>query len=336
METVGILGLGRMGRDLFRLLYRRDDLDLIAVADLGEAEPVAYLLRFDTLRGRIPDPIAIEDGHLAVAGRRIRFYSGKDQPQIPWGDLGVETVLEATSEARSRRELEAHLEAGARRVIACAPTLERPDLLAVAGIGEERWDLSRRVVSAGSPTIHALAPALAVLEEAFGVERAHFTAIHSYSSHHRLSDVPAEDLRRGRSAAENIIPQASRSAALVPELFPRLEGRVTGAAMNVPVANGSAVDLTCWQTRTVTTEAVREAFRVAAASARWKGVLAYETEPIVSSDVEGSPFSAVFDSQATATMRDRVSKTFLWFDSTLGHAHRVVELVGRLARADAP
>jgi glyceraldehyde 3-phosphate dehydrogenase len=183
--------------------------------------------------------------------------------------------------------------------------------------------------------VHCLAPILAILEEAFGIRRALFTTIHSYTSAHRLADVPAEDKRRGRAAAENIIPQASRSPAMIVELLPELRGRLTGYAMNVPVSNGSVVDLVTWHEKPVTAAALNEALRTAAAAERWKRVLDFEDAPIVSSDIARSRFSATFDSLATMTLGDRVSKTLSWFDSGYGYAHRAVDLVERFARLEA-
>ena len=303
MTTVGIFGFGRIGRNLFRLLHARDDIRIGAISDLGEPEGLAYLLRFDTLLGRFTEDVAIEDGKLHVGGRRIPLLAGKEQPAVPrWGDLGVHTVLEATSRGRTRAEVEAHLAAGARRVILLAPPLERPDITVVMGVND-----------------------------AFGIRRAMFTTIHSYTSAHRLADVPTEDKRRGRAAAENIIPQASRSPAMVLDLLPELSGKLSGYAMNVPVSNGSVVDLVTWHEKPVTPAAINEAVRAAIATERWKRVLDYEDAPIVSSDIARSRFSATFDSLATMTLGKNVSKTLSWFDSGYGYAHRAVDLVERFA-----
>ena len=189
-------------------------------------------------------------------------------------------------------------------------------------------------MSNASSTVHCVTPVLRILHDAFGIERAIFTTVHSYTSAHRLADVPTEDKRRGRAAAENIIPQESRSPAMVTQLLPELEGRVTGYAMNVPVRNGSVVDLVCWFQRPVTPLAINEVLRTAAATARWKTVLAFEREPIVSSDIAQSRYSGVFDSLATMTLGEKVGKTLTWYDSGYGYAHRAVELVERLAATE--
>jgi glyceraldehyde 3-phosphate dehydrogenase (phosphorylating) len=335
VTNVGIFGLGRIGRNLFRLLYERDDVRVAAISDWNEPEPLEYLLRFDTLLGRFPGDVSIREGHLYAAGRQIRMITGKEQPQTPpWGELGVETVLEATSRGRSRGELEAHLAAGARRVIACAPPLEPPDATIVMGVNDATLDRRQRIVSNASSTVHCLAPVLKILHDAFGIERALFTTVHSYTSQHRLADVPADEMRRGRAAAENIIPQESRSPAMLMEILPELRGKMIGAAVAVPVRNGSCVDLVTWHTRPVTKTAVNEVLRTAASTERWKGVLRYESEPIVSSDVARSWWSSTFDSLATMILGDRVSKTVSWYDSGFGYAHRAIDLVDRFAELD--
>ncbi len=332
MTTVGIFGFGRIGRNLFRLLYGREDMRIGAISDLAEPEGLAYLLRFDTLLGRFTEDVSVEDGRLCVGGRRIPLLAGKEQPAVPrWGDLGVHTVLEATSRGRTRAEVEAHLAAGARRVILLAPPLEKPDVTVVMGVNESSIAPEHRMVSNASSTVHCLTPILVILEAAFGIQRALFTTIHSYTSAHRLADVPAEDKRRGRAAAENIIPQASRSPAMVLDLLPELSGKLSGYAMNVPVSNGSVVDLVVWHEQPVSPAAINEAVRAAAAAERWKRVLDYEDAPIVSSDVARSRFSATFDSLATMTLGRNVSKTLSWFDSGYGYAHRAIDLVERFA-----
>jgi glyceraldehyde 3-phosphate dehydrogenase len=249
----------------------------------------------------------------------------------------VETVLEATAKSRPRKELARHLAAGANRVISLAPPdpEDPPDLMAVRGVNDERLDSNQRIVSNASSTVHAIAPLLAILNDAFAVRRAIFTTIHSYTSAHRLADVPAQDMRRGRAAAENIIPQESRSPRMVMQLLPELDGKVSGDAMNVPVRNGSVVDLDCWFEKPVTKVAINEVVRTAAASARWRGIVQYEQEPIVSIDIARSTYSTIFDSLATMTMGDRAAKVLSWYDAGFGYAHRAVELVQRYAELDA-
>ena len=332
MTRIGLMGLGRIGRNLFRLLYAREDLRIAAVSELAEPEPLEYLLRFDTVLGRFPDEVSIKEGQIFAFGRRIPLVRGEGP--APWGELGVDVVLEATARGRTRAELEAHLGAGARRVIACAPPLDPPDATIVAGVNDGALRREHRIVSNATSTVHCIAPILKLFQEAFGIERAMFTTVHSYTGRHHLADVPEEDPRLGRAAAENIIPQESRSPAILKELLPALGGRLTGAAMSVPVRNGSAVDLVCWHEQKVTPTAINEVVRTAAGSSRWSRVLYYEDDPIVSTDIARTSYSSVFDSLSTMVMGGKVSKTLTWFDSGFGFAQRAVELVERFAELD--
>ena len=335
MTGVGLYGFGRIGRTLFRILYPRQDIRVAAISDLADPAGLEYLLRFDTVLGRFPDEVSIREGHLYVRGRQIPVLTGDAAREVPWGDLGVHTVFEATSRSRTRAELESHLAAGAKRVISLAPPRDAPDLLAVPGVSDERLEARHRIVSNASSTVHCAAPLLAILQEAFGIRRAMFTAVHSYTGQHHLADVPAEEMRRGRAAAENIIPQESRSPPMLAEVLPGLAGRLTGFALNVPVRNGSAVDLVCWHEKPVTPLAVNEVVRTAAASSRWRNILQFEDDPIVSSDVAHSTYSSVFDSLSTMVLGANLSKTLAWYDSGYGYAHRAVDLVERFARLEA-
>jgi glyceraldehyde 3-phosphate dehydrogenase len=331
--VVGLMGLGRIGRNLVRILYRRDDIRIGAISDVADHRALEYLLRYDTILGRFPEDIGLENGSVQVAGRSIPMLDGEHPGDVPWGDLGVEVVIEATSRHRSRRELERHLEAGAKRVILCAPPLDPPDLTVVLGVNDHLLRAEHRIVSNASVTAHCVAPILNVLQHAFGIERAFFTTVHAYTSQLRLADVPAEDMRSGRSAPENIIPQQTRSAAVVAELLPELAGKVDAMALNVPVPNGSVVDLVCWHERPVSVDAVNGAIRQAAESAL-RGIVAYEEGEIVSADILLSPYSANFDSMATMVIGQRLSKTLSWFDNGWGYAHRAIDLVKRFAELE--
>jgi len=328
------MGFGRIGRNLFRFLYKRDDIRIGAISDIADEPGLEYLLRFDTLLGRFPDEVHIKEGALYVYGKQIAMLAKQERGAIPrWGDLGVDTVLESTARKQTREELEKHLEAGAKRVILCSPPVDPLDITVVRGINEQELTASHRLVSNASSTVHCLAPIAKILLEAFGIERALFTTMHAYTNQHRLADVPTEDKRRGRAAAENIIPQESRSPAMVVDLIPELRGRLVGSAMAVPVRNGSVVDLVCWHERKITAQAINEVVRTAAAS-RFSGVVAYEDDPIVSCDVVQSDASSTFDSLATMTLGDKVSKTLSWYDAGWAYAKRVVELVERFAALD--
>jgi glyceraldehyde 3-phosphate dehydrogenase len=333
---IGLMGLGRIGRNIFRILYKSNDLRIEAVSDVADPAALAYLLRFDTILGRFPDELSVKDGHLYAAGRQIRMFTEEKGAQTtpPWGDLGVDVVIEATSKFRTRAEVERHLAAGAKRVILCSPPADPPDLTVVFGVNEQDLRPEHRIVSNASSTANAAAPLLEILNDAFGIKRVFLTTVHAFTNQQRLADVPDDDPRRGRAAGENIIPQASNSAEVIMDLLPELKGKITGLAMNVPVPNGSVVDLVCWHEKPVTVESINEVVRTATASARWKDVLAYEDDPIVSSDVLLTPQSGTFDSLATMVMGTHVSKTLTWFDNGWGYAHRVVDLIRCFEKLD--
>jgi glyceraldehyde 3-phosphate dehydrogenase len=325
------MGFGRIGRNIFRILYKRQDLRIEAISDTADHEGLEYLLRFDTILGRFPDPVSVTGGHLYAAGRQIDMLSGEKPGDVPWGDLGVDVVVEATARYRSRDEIEKHIKAGAKRVILCVPPIDLPDITVVQGVNDHLLTPEHRVVSNASSTAHSAGPVVKILHEAFGIQRAFLTTVHAYTNQQRLADVPSADMRRGRAAAENIIPQATNAADMIMHLIPELRGRISGLSMNVPVPNGSVVDLVCWHERDVTPLAINELMRTAAGTAEWKRVLCYEDEPIVSSDISRSEFSSTFDSLATACLGNRVSKTLAWYDNGWGYAHRVVDLLQRFA-----
>jgi len=334
MTTIGIMGFGRIGRNLFRLLYKRDDIRIGGVCEIADPASAEYLLRFDTLSGRFPDPLSLKDGSLNVCGRQIPLLAGWERGAIPdWKSLGVDTVVEATNRSQKRADLEKHLAAGAQRVILCTLPAEPLDLMVVPGVTDGALSAAHRIVSNGTPTIQGLAPLVKILLEGFGIDRLMFTTLHEYTSHHRLADVPSEDMRRGRSAPENIVPQESRTPAILMDLFPELKEKVLGAAMNVPVPNGSSVDLVCWHKKKVTVDALNEVVRTAAGS-RWEGILDWTQDPIVSSDVAGSRFSGIFDSKATMVLGENLSKTLLWFDAGWAYTYRLVDLLDRFLVLD--
>jgi glyceraldehyde 3-phosphate dehydrogenase len=266
----------------------------------------------------------------------VRMLPGKEPGEIPWGDLGIDSVIEATTAYRTRAEMERHLAAGARRVFLCSPPAEPPDITVVMGVNDGELRPEHRIVSNASSTAHSAAPVAKILHEAFGIRRAFLTTVHAYTDEQRLADVPAEEPRRGRAAAENIIPQETNAAEVLVGLLPELRGKLTGLAMNVPVANGSVVDLVCWHERPVTIDEVNRAVREAAASKRFARILAYEDNPIVSSDVLNSSASGTFDSLATMVLAGNVSKTLTWFDNGWGYAHRLVDLIRRFQQIDDP
>ena len=331
---IGLMGFGRIGRNIFRILYKRDDVRVQAISDIADHRALEYLLRFDTVLGRFPDEVSIQEGHLYCRGRQVAMRSGKEPGDVPWGELGVEVVVEATARYRSRQEFSRHLEVGAKRVILCVPPTDEPDITVVMGVNDHLLTPQHRIVSNASCTAHCAAPIIKVLHEAFTLRRGLFTTVHAYTNQDRLADVPHDDLRRGRAAAENIIPTATLAPTMVMKLIPELEGRLGGIAMNVPVPDGSLVDLTAWTEKPVTATAVNEVVRTAAAGPL-KGIIEYEEQPIVSSDVIGNPHSSIFDAQSTMTLGDHLLKTVAWYDNGWGYANRVVDLIERFAAMEA-
>lgn len=343
MVRIGLMGLGRTGRNLFRLLCDSKDLALRAVTDPSDPAALLYLLRFDSLLGRFPHSLTLQDGFLESADQRVRVLPAAAPGEVPWGELGVDTVIDTGPRPLSRAAVAAHLAAGARRVILCTQPSEPADVTVVRGINDGALQPGQRMVYGASASAGAAAPVLAVLDEAFGIRRAFATFVRAYGEEQSLADVPADDARRGRAAAENIIPQHTSEAEVLAELLPGLRGKLSAFAMNVPVASGSAVDLVCWHDRPVTPltpltpltiEEVNRVLREAA-TGRLAGILGYEESPIVSSDVRGVAVSALCDSLATMVLAGNVTKTLTWFDDGWGYAHRLLEVVRRFEAIDA-
>jgi glyceraldehyde 3-phosphate dehydrogenase len=330
---IGLAGFGRIGRNLFRILYKNEDIRIAAISDIADHGALEYLIRFDTIFGPFPEELSIREGNLYVRGQQIPMLSGKRPGDVPWGDLGVDVVVEATARTRTREELEGHLKAGAKRVILCAPPADDPDATIVIGVNDDQLSLEDRIISNASCTAHCAGPVIKILQEAFGIDRAFLSTIHAYTNQQRLADVPAKDPRRGRAAAENIIPQETNAARMVMDLIPEMQGRISGEAMNVPVPNGSCIDLVCWHPKPVSVTAINEVVRTAASS-KYEGIIHYEDDPIVSSDIIRSPYSSTFDSLATMVLGENVSKTLAWYDNGWGYAHRVVDLMRRFMQLE--
>jgi glyceraldehyde 3-phosphate dehydrogenase len=333
VAKIGLMGFGRIGRNVFRILLGRTDIRVGAVSDTADPRALEYLLRHDSILGPFPEDVRIRDGRLQSASMDVPMLAGEHPGEVPWGDFGVDTVIEATARYRKRDEIERHLAAGARRVILCIPPLDPPDITVIAGVNDDALRPEHRIVSNGSCTAQCAGPVLRALSEAFGVARAYLTTVHAYSSEQRLADVPTSDPRRGRAAAENIIPQTTNAAEMIEEIDPAFRGKLTGMAINVPVSNGSVVDLVCWHEKDVSADAVNGALREAS-TGRWKGLLAFESDPIVSRDVWRSSASGTVDSLSTMVLGKRMSKTLTFYDNGWGYSHRAVDLVGRFARFD--
>lgn len=331
--NIGLMGFGRIGRNVFRLLYRSEEFRIAAISDVADPEALVYLLRYDTILGRFPDLVTYRDNHFYTWGREFPLMATRDPGEVNWSERGVDYVVEATGRQRSRAEMERHLARGAKRVILCVPPKDHPDISVVHGVNDDRLRPEHRIVSNASCTAHCAAPVLATLHGAFGIERAHLTSIHAYTSTQRLAEVPAEDMRQSRAAAENIVPSDTNAAGVLSEILPPLAGRLSSSALRVPVANGSIVDMTIWMERKISRDGVNEVLRTAAAGP-YRKILEYMEDPIVSSDVLQSPYSSTFDSLATMTLGDRLVKVIAWFDNSWGYANRVVDLLRSMSALD--
>lgn len=332
--TIGLMGFGRIGRNLFRILARSDEIRIGAISDIADPEALTYLVRYDTLLGRFPDLVTFKNGHLYTYGREIPMLSGRDPGDVRWADYGVDYVVEATGRMRARADVQRHLDAGAKRVVLCMQAKDRADMTVVWGVNDHKLRPEHRIVSNGSNTAHCAAPILAALHGAFGIERGHLTSVHAITSIQRLADVPSDDARLSRAAAENIVPSDTNAASVIEDVLPELKGRLRASALRVPVVNGSIVDMTLWTSRAATKDGVNEVIRTAAAGP-YKRILEFNEDPIVSADVVGTSYSSIFDSQATMTMEGNLVKAIAWFDNGWGYAHRVVDLLRQFDEMDS-
>ena len=331
---IAINGFGRIGRAVFRLLADREDHDVVAINDITDDETLAYLLRYDTVHGRFKGTVELHDGRMRAGRQDPRMLEQRDPARLPWGELGVDVVVEATGCFRKRSELEAHLAAGAGRVVLTVPAKDEIDATVVIGVNDETLSPDHRIVSNASCTTNCLAPVARVLHDRFGIRRGYMTTVHAYTNDQRLADVAHKSVRRSRAANENIIPTTTGAARAVGQVLPALAGRLDGIALRVPVPDGSTVDLVAELERfdQLSVETVNAAMREAAESAGMKGILEYTEEPIVSSDIIQNPHSAIFDALSTRVLPGGMIKVIAWYDNEWGYSCRVVDLVDRLQR----
>ena len=328
---VAINGFGRIGRAVFRMLSQRDDIEVVAINDVTPNETLAYLTRFDTVYGRYPGTVVLDGDTMTAGTQRVRMLEQKDPAQLPWKDLRVDVVVEATGRFRRREECAWHVTAGARRVILTVPAKDDVDAMVVVGVNDGVLRPEHAIVSNASCTTNCLAPVAKVLHESFGIEKGVITTVHAYTNDQRLADVPHKDLRRSRAANENIIPTTTGAARAVGKVLPELRGKLDGIAMRVPVPDGSTVDLVAELASPVTAASINEAMREAASKPPLAGILSYCEDPIVSSDIIQDSHSAVFDSLCTRVLGDRLVKVIAWYDNEWGYSCRVVDLIGRLS-----
>ncbi len=330
---IGINGFGRIGRSVFRILENVPGIDVVAINDLFDYEALRYLLDYDTVMGPFGKALKLEDGYLVTDKSRVKLVSERNPADIPWQELGVDAVVEATGVFRKREQLEQHLAAGASHVVLTVPSKDPVDYTVVLGVNEEGLLPEHRIISNASCTTNCLAPMARVLNEAFGIEEGVINTVHAYTNDQRLADVPHSDWRRSRAAAENIIPTSTGAAKAVGVVLPELAGRLHGIAARVPVPDGSVVDLFCKLGKEVSVSDVHDAVREAAASKRLQGILQYSDRPIVSSDIIGNSHSSIFDAGFTGVTAGRYLRVLNWYDNEWGYSCRVVDLLGRLAAA---
>jgi glyceraldehyde 3-phosphate dehydrogenase len=332
---IAINGFGRVGRALFRILDARPDIELVAINDLFEPKTLMYLLRYDTVMGRFEGPVDLEDGTVVTGNTRARMLAEPDPANLPWEELGVELVVEASGVFRTAEQLEKHLNAGAQRVVLTVPAKDQIDYTVVLGVNEDGLKPEHRMISNASCTTNCLAPMAKVLHEAFGIEEGVINTVHAYTNDQRLADVPHTDWRRSRAAAENIIPTSTGAARAVGVVLPELKGKLDGIASRVPVADGSVVDLVVELATDVTVEDVHQAVREASQTDRLKNILQYSDRPLVSSDIIGNPYSSIYDSTFTAVVGGRHLKTLNWYDNEWGYSCRIRDLIELISQFDA-
>lgn len=323
---VGINGFGRIGRLAFRYaLENGNDVDIVAINDLTDANMLAHLLKYDSIHGALKEDVRVEGSSIFVGDKEIKVYSESEPANIPWGELGVEIVIESTGVFRKREQAQKHIDAGAKKVIISAPGTNE-DFTTVLGVNEEDYDPeNHHVISNASCTTNCLAPFAKVLHEKFGIKRGLMTTIHSYTTDQKILDLPHKDYRRARAAALNIVPTTTGAAKAVAKVLPELEGKLNGMAVRVPTPTGSLVDLVVELEKDVTAEDVNNAFKEAAEGSM-KGVLAYTEDPIVSSDIVGNTHSSIVDGLSTMVMEGNQVKVVSWYDNEVGYASRCIDL----------
>ncbi|MDO0928244.1 type I glyceraldehyde-3-phosphate dehydrogenase [Streptomyces sp. TG1A-8] len=323
---VGINGFGRIGRNYFRaLLEQGADIEVVAVNDLGDTATTAHLLKYDTILGRLKQEVTHTADTITVDGHTIKVLSERNPADIPWGELGVDIVIESTGIFTKKEDAAKHLAGGARKVLISAPA-KGEDITIVMGVNQDQYDAANHhVISNASCTTNCVAPMAKVLDENFGIVKGLMTTVHAYTNDQRILDFPHKDLRRARAAAENIIPTTTGAAKATALVLPQLKGKLDGMAMRVPVPTGSVTDLVVELSREVTKEEVNAAFQKAA-EGELKGLLDYTEDPIVSSDIVNAPVSCTFDSSLTMVQEGKSVKVIGWYDNEWGYSNRLVDL----------
>jgi len=328
---VGINGFGRIGRNVYRVIAEREDIDVLAINDLTDARTLSILLKYDSVHGRFNGEVGTKDNALVVKGKEIRLTKERDPASLPWKELGVEVVIESTGIFTTKADCEKHLEAGAKKVILSAPAKDQLDATIVMGINDNDLKPEHKIVSNASCTTNCLGPLVKVINDSFGIEKGLMTTIHAYTNDQKVADLMHSDLRRARAAAINIIPTTTGAAKAIGEVIPELKGKLDGMAMRVPVANGSVTDLVASVKKSVSIEEINNVIK-AASENELKGILEYCEDPIVSSDIVDNAHSCIFDSLSTYVIGDNLVKVIGWYDNEWGYSNRMVDLTERIAK----
>jgi glyceraldehyde 3-phosphate dehydrogenase len=332
----GINGFGRIGRNVFRAAHARGaDIDWVGVNDITDTKTLAHLLKYDSILGPFPGEVDHTENSLVVDGDELKVFAERDPAALPWADVGADVVIESTGFFTKRDDAAKHLDAGAKKVIISAPA-KGPDVTLVLGVNDDAYDPNEHhVISNASCTTNCLGPVAKILNDLVGIERGIMTTIHAYTADQRLHDAPHDDLRRARAAAVNLVPTSTGAAKAIGQVIPELDGKLNGFAVRAPVPTGSVVDLVCQVSRPTSAEEINAAYAERADSGTLEGILRYSDDPIVSSDIVTSPFSAIFDAPLTMVIDERLVKVIAWYDNEWGYSNRVVDLAQRVL-AGAP
>ena len=328
---IGINGFGRIGRNLFRSLQKRDeDIEVVAINDIADKENLIYLLKYDSVHGRFDGEVEATEKGMKVNGKEVEMLNIKDPSELPWGEKDVDVAIESTGVFRYREQLENHLEAGADKVVVTAPAKDEIDNTIVLGVNDEDLSADDKIVSNASCTTNCLAPVAKVLHDEFGIAKSLITTIHAYTATQSILDLPSSKIRRGRAAAENLIPTTTGAAIATTKVLPELEGKINGMAVRVPVPDGALVDGVYNLETDVTKAEVNKAF-AEAAEGEMEGILGYTEDPIVSRDIIGVDYSSYVDGDSTMVIADNQVKVISWYDNEWGFSNRVIDLAVKMA-----
>lgn len=330
-KKIAINGFGRIGRNAFKLAFERDDIEVVAINDLTDTKTLAHLLKHDSTYGTYHHDVSYDDNSIFVAGKQIRILAEKDPALLPWGEFGVDVVIEATGLFVQPEKARAHINAGAKKVVISAPAKGEGAKFIVLGVNEHELTREDDIISNASCTTNCIAPVMAILEREFGIEKSLMTTVHSYTASQRILDAPAKDLREARSAAENIVPTTTGAAIATAKVIPSLVGKFDGLSVRVPTAVVSLSDITAVLKRNTTKEEINEVFKRAAADPFYQGILTVTEEPLVSTDFKGNSHSSIVDLELTNVVGGNLVKIVAWYDNEWGYSNRLVEIVADVA-----